>query len=148
MLLTFLAVLGALLFLLPSLKRNMFFILHACTMIGLAYWVEHHYFRVTPFVAKTFLLFLAIHFILINIFTFLAYWKDKKAAVNGEWRIPEKDLHMLELLGGWSGALLGQKLLHHKNRKRSYQTVFWLVPLIQVGFILFVLHYLGILHIL
>ncbi|SJM91388.1 Cold-shock protein (fragment) [Crenothrix polyspora] len=43
------------------------------------------------------------------------------------WRIPEKSLHTLELLGGWPGALLAQRTLRHKNRKPSYQVVFWLI---------------------
>ena len=34
---------------------------------------------------------------------------------------------MVELLGGWPGALLGQRRFRHKTRKRSYQLVFWLI---------------------
>ena len=147
MTLTSAVVLFGILLFLPPLRRNMFYILHACTIVLLAHWVETHYFKASSFSSKTLLLLLAVHFVFINIFTFLAYWKDKRAAVNGQWRIPEKDLHMLELLGGWSGALLGQKILHHKNRKQSYQFVFWLVPLVQLSFILVVLQYLGLLHI-
>ena len=147
MILTSATILFGMLLFLPSLRKNAFYLLHACTIVLLAYWVETHYFRVSAFSSKTLLLLLVVHFIFINIFTFLAYWKDKRAAINGEWRIPEKDLHILELLGGWSGALLGQKILHHKNRKQTYQMVFWLVPLVQVAFILFVLQYLGLLHI-
>lgn len=148
MVLTAGVILFGLLFLLPPLRKNMFFILHCCTVVLFVYWVEHTYFRVTPFSAKTLLLFLVIQFVFINIFAFLAYWKDKRAAVRGEWRIPERDLHWLEVLGGWSGALLAQKLLHHKNRKHTYQIVFWLVPLVQAAFVLVVLQYLGLLHIL
>lgn len=140
-------ILFGLFFLLPPLRKNVFFILNCCSIIALSYWVESHYFRVTPFALKTFLLFLVVQFIFINIFTFFAYWKDKRAAVQGEWRIPEKDLHWLELLGGWSGALLAQKFFRHKTRKHTYQVVFWLVPLIQITFIFVVLQYLGLLHI-
>ena len=147
MVLTFVVIFFGMALFIPSLKRNIFFILHAGTVIFLAYWTETHYFRCTPFILKTFLLCLAIHFIFINIFTFLAYWKDKRAAMSGEWRIPERDLHMLEVLGGWSGALLGQKILRHKSRKKSYQMIFWLVPIVQTAFILIVLQYLGLLHI-
>lgn len=147
MVLTFAVILFGMFFLLPPLQRNMFYILHACTMVLSAYWVETHYFRTTAFSSKTLLLFLAVHFVFINIFTFFAYWKDKLAAKNGQWRIPEKDLHWLELLGGWTGAFLGQKLLHHKNRKKSYQIIFWMVPVLQIAFIIIVLQYLGLLHI-
>ena len=147
MVLTFGTILLGMLALIPSLRKNMFFILNCCTIILLAYWVENNYFRTTAFSLKTILLFIVVQFVFMNIFTFLAYWKDKQAAIKGEWRIPEKDLHLLELLGGWSGALIAQKLFRHKTKKHTYQLIFWLVPIVQVGFILIVLQYLGLLHI-
>ena len=147
MVITSAVVLFGLLFLLPPLQKNMFYILHACSIVMLSYWIETHYFKVSAFSAKTLLLLLAVHFIFINLWTFIAYGRDKKAARNGQWRIPEKDLHWLELLGGWSGAFLGQKIWHHKTRKQSYQTIFWLVPIVQIGFIVIVLQYLGVWHI-
>ena len=147
MVLTASCILFCLLFLLPPLRRNTFYILHCCTFVLLAYWVEKNYFSFRPFSYKTLLLFLVVQFILINIFAFFAYWKDKRAAQKGEWRIPEKDLHWLEFLGGWSGALIAQKVFRHKTKKKSFQTIFWLVPSLQITLILFILYYLGLLHI-
>jgi len=147
MVVTFGSILFGMLFLIPPLRKNMFFILNCCAIIIFSYWIEHNYFKTSMFSLKTILLFLVVQFVFINIFTFLAYWKDKRAAQKGEWRIPEKDLHWLELLGGWSGALLAQKIFHHKTRKHTYQLVFWLVPMVQIVFIFMVLQYLGVLHI-
>ena len=147
MIVTAAVILFGLMFLIPPLQKNIFYILHACTVVLLAYWCETHYFRASVFGFKTLLLVLAVHFVFINLYTFIAYWKDKKAARNGQWRIPERDLHLLEILGGWSGALLGQKILHHKNRKQTYQIIFWLVPILQMGAIIIILQYLGLLHI-
>ena len=107
--------------------------------------IEKHYFRVTPFAPKTLLLFLVYQFISINLVTFLAYWVDKRAAVRGAWRISERNLHALEMLGGWSGALAGQKILHHKNKKKSYRAEFAFVLIMQLGFIAVALHFLGLL---
>ncbi|WP_343216023.1 DUF1294 domain-containing protein [Collimonas antrihumi] len=56
---------------------------------------------------------------------FLAYVFDKYAAKNKRWRTKEGTLHMLELVGGWPGALLAQKIVRHKSRKEEFQTVFW-----------------------
>jgi len=64
---------------------------------------------------------------LMSAVTFVAYALDKRAARTGAWRTPEKVLHLLELAFGWPGALLAQRLVRHKNRKRSYQLVFWLI---------------------
>ena len=86
---------------------------------------------------------LVYQFISINLVTFLAYWVDKRAAVRGAWRIPERNLHTLEMLGGWSGALAGQKILHHKNKKKSYRAEFAFVLIMQLGFIAVALHFSG-----
>jgi 4-amino-4-deoxy-L-arabinose transferase-like glycosyltransferase len=42
--------------------------------------------------------------IVLNVFTYWMYSLDKKRAQNGEWRVAETRLHLLELLGGWPGA--------------------------------------------
>ena len=54
----------------------------------------------------------------------IAYRVDKFAAQRGAWRIGERTLHVLALMGGWPGALIAQALLHHKSRKLSFQIVF------------------------
>jgi len=62
-----------------------------------------------------------------SIVTFLVYWKDKRSAMNGEWRTDESTLQFLALAGGWPGALAAQRILRHKSSKRSFQITFWVV---------------------
>ena len=64
---------------------------------------------------------------LMSLITFVVYYLDKRAARLGRSRTPEATLHLLELLGGWPGALLAQRLIRHKNAKVGYQVVFWLI---------------------
>lgn len=66
-------------------------------------------------------------FLVISVWTYLAYRGDKKKAEAGEWRTPESTLHFLELLGGWPAAFLSQRLLRHKISKLKYQLVFWAI---------------------
>ncbi|MDF3932346.1 DUF1294 domain-containing protein [Pseudomonas citronellolis] len=66
---------------------------------------------------------------LLSLAAFYAYWRDKRSAEQGAWRTPEQTLHLLELLGGWPGALLAQRVFRHKTRKASYQIVFWVIVL-------------------
>jgi uncharacterized membrane protein YsdA (DUF1294 family) len=66
-------------------------------------------------------------YVLMSIGTFLLYRVDKNRAIQGQWRIPESSLQLCALFGGWSGALLAQQYLRHKNRKVSFQLVFWLI---------------------
>lgn len=145
MVLTFSAILAAMLFLFRPLQRNRFFVLHAVLVIGCAYFVETHFFKVTPFVPKTFLLFLVFQLISINLVTILAYGVDKRAAISGEWRVPEAQLHTLELLGGWCGAFIAQKLFRHKTKKKSFRAVFWLMLFFQIFLIWAILSYLRLL---
>jgi len=73
----------------------------------------------------------AIYF-LMSIRCFLVYQEDKRYARIDLCRIPENTLHCYELLGGWPGGLIAQRVLRHKNRKLSYQVVFWLIVAVHV----------------
>jgi uncharacterized membrane protein YsdA (DUF1294 family)/cold shock CspA family protein len=54
----------------------------------------------------------------------LIYALDKSAAARGRWRVSESALLLLGLAGGWPGAIIAQQLLHHKTKKRSFQSAF------------------------
>lgn len=73
-----------------------------------------------------------IYFLLSGL-SFLAYAKDKGAARRNAWRTPEHTLHMLDLLGGWPGGLIAQQQFHHKTVKQSFQFVFWLSVIANIG---------------
>ena len=62
----------------------------------------------------------------LSLITFAVYALDKSAAERGQWRTPEKMLHLLALAGGWPGALLAQQFLRHKSVKPAFRVVFWL----------------------
>ena len=142
MVLTFSVILlGALIFLRP-LQKNNFYILHAALVILSAYYVETHYFKTTAFDIRTFMLFLPFHLISINLVTMIAYYSDKKAAIRGAWRIPEVQLHTLEFLGGWPGAIWAQKLFHHKTKKQSFRATFYWVIFCEIAIIIFVIKYI------
>ena len=70
----------------------------------------------------------------MSLLCYACYFYDKRAAERGHWRISEKSLHLLELLGGWPGALFAQRSLRHKNKKLSYQLVFWLIVSLHIVF--------------
>ena len=142
MVLTFTAILIGLLALVRPLQKNSFYILHSAIVILSAYFVENHYFTVTPFAPKTFLLFLVFHIVSINLTTILAYYVDKRAAVRHSWRVSENTLHMLEFLGGWIGAFVAQKWFHHKTVKKSYQHIFLLMIAAELAAIWIILKYL------
>ena len=59
---------------------------------------------------------LAVYLAVINLATFIVYGADKRRARKGKWRVPERTLFLLPLLGGSVGALLGMRVFHHKTR--------------------------------
>lgn len=63
----------------------------------------------------------------------VAYALDKSAAQQRRWRISERTLLMLGLLGGWPGGLLAQQRLRHKSVKPSFRSAFWLTVLVNVA---------------
>lgn len=142
MVLTFTAILIGLLALVRPLQKNNFYILHSAIVILSAYYVQTNYFTVTPFAPKTFMLFLVFHLVSINITTMVAYYVDKRAAIKHAWRVPENNLHTLEFLGGWLGALVAQKLFHHKTAKKSFRAMFWLMIVLEFLAIWIILQYL------
>lgn len=142
MTITFSAILLGLLAFFRPLQKNSFYMLHCAIVILSAYYIEQNIFRCTPFASKTFLLFVIFQLVSINVVTIWAYYWDKRAARKGNWRVPESVLHTLELLGGWSGAFVAQRLFRHKTKKQSYQSTFWMVVAFEIALVYFILKFI------
>ncbi len=80
---------------------------------------------------------LAGYLIVINLLTLIFFGVDKVSVVSYAWRIRERTLLLLALLGGSPGALLGIKLFRHKTRKDSFLALLALVLLAQVATLLY-----------
>lgn len=88
--------------------------------------VGSYYLGYTPLVVS-------LVFIVSSILTYVAYSKDKSAAINGDWRVSEKTLHLFSVLCGWPGAIIAQQQLRHKTKKTSFRFIFWLTLLLNIG---------------
>ena len=65
----------------------------------------------------------ALLFLTLNLLVFSIYFMDKQAARHGRWRISERTLLTLALIGGSLGALAAQQLLRHKTRKEPFRSI-------------------------
>ncbi|MDA1342367.1 MAG: cold shock and DUF1294 domain-containing protein [Proteobacteria bacterium] len=63
-------------------------------------------------------------YLFFSLVTFTVYAVDKIKTHRDEWRVSEKTLHLLELLGGWPGALIAQCTIRHKNKKHLFKSFF------------------------
>ena len=77
------------------------------------------------------------YLIAINITSFLFYGYDKLIAGTSRLRVPEAMLHTLAIMGGSPAGLLAQKAFKHKTIKRSFQTLYWLIVILQISFIVY-----------
>ena len=77
----------------------------------------------------------ALAFVLNSLLCALFYRADKRLAEQGMWRIPERCLHMWELVGGWPGAIFAWRHFRHKSRKGPFLAVSFLCILLDLAII-------------
>ncbi len=57
-----------------------------------------------------------VYFLVMSLIGFAIMGIDKKRAKNDEWRIPEKTLFLIALLGGGIGTTVGMYAFRHKTK--------------------------------
>ena len=62
--------------------------------------------------------------VLMSLTLFVLMGVDKHRARRGRWRVRERTLFCLALLGGASGGTLGMFLFHHKTRHWTFRLSF------------------------
>ena len=58
--------------------------------------------------------------IIFSLTGFCAMGIDKRSARLGKWRIPERTLFLIAILGGSPGSIAGMYFFHHKTRHVSF----------------------------
>ena len=62
------------------------------------------------------MIFIIAYVIIINIICLLSMFIDKYRAIKNKWRIPEKTLFLIAILGGSIGSNIGMRLFRHKTK--------------------------------
>lgn len=83
--------------------------------------------------------YVLFYLILINCTALGLYGLDKKRAVRNQWRIPEKTLLGIAVLGGGPGALLGMRLFRHKTRKPKFYIGIPVILILETAAVLWIL---------
>ena len=76
---------------------------------------------------------LVVWLALINLASFAAMGMDKRRAKRDAWRIRERTLFLLALLGGSVGAIIGMRLFHHKTRHWYFVIGMPAILVLQIG---------------
>ena len=66
---------------------------------------------------------------------------DKKKAENGKWRIQEKTIFMVTILGGGIGTILGMYIFIHKTKKLQFTIGLPVITILEIiGFVYYFVH--------
>lgn len=84
--------------------------------------------------------FVLLYLLTINAAGFLSMLVDKHKAKKNQWRIPERTLLLIALLGGSMGSLLGMYTVRHKTKHLKFTLGIPLILAAQIGLIIWILH--------
>ena len=73
-----------------------------------------------------------IYLIIINLIGFLIMYIDKQKAKKGRWRIPEKTIFLITLLGGGIGTISGMYIFRHKTQKLNFIIGLPLITILEI----------------
>lgn len=82
----------------------------------------------------------AVYLLGVNVLAFLMYGLDKMKAKKDKWRIPEKTLIMVAVIGGSVGAFLGMQTFRHKTKHLKFTIgvpVIFVLQIVAVWYIWF-----------
>ena len=80
-----------------------------------------------------------IYLLAINLIGLLVMFIDKRKAKKGSWRIPEKSLLMVALLGGSIGTMIGMYWFRHKTKKLRFTIGFPVILITEIVLITYLL---------
>ncbi len=81
--------------------------------------------------------YLMVYLLLINAAGFLIMRSDKRRAVKKSWRIPERTLMAISVLGGSAGVFLAMAVLRHKTKHSKFSIGVPLILTVQALLLLF-----------
>ena len=79
---------------------------------------------------------LAVYLAAINITAAVAACADKRRAIRGRWRLPERTLLLLGFFGGAAGELLAMLLIRHKTKHAKFMVLLPLFCLLHAALLI------------
>ena len=82
----------------------------------------------------------AIYLVVMNVLGVAVMWSDKRRARLHRWRIPEKVLFGVSLLGGSAGTWAGMYLFRHKTKHWYFVVGMPLILVCQAALEIYLVH--------
>ncbi len=89
---------------------------------------------------KHYIHFILIYWAVISLVSVIITIKDKRAAVNHKWRVPEATLMLLGFLGGAEAMLLTMKIIRHKTKHLKFMLGLPAEIILHIALILFLFY--------
>ncbi|MEH7379709.1 DUF1294 domain-containing protein [Bacillus sp. JJ1533] len=87
--------------------------------------------------------YIILIFVLLNAYGFLLMYIDKNRARNNKWRISEKHIWVVALLGGALGATVGMKQFRHKTKHMQFVILLPILTVLTIGLYIYILGHLS-----
>ncbi len=87
---------------------------------------------------KEIILAIIIYLCAMNLAGFLSMYIDKRRAIKDKWRVPEKTLFIIAILGGSAGSLLGMRVCRHKTKHIQFTFGMPAILIIQIIIVILV----------
>lgn len=88
-----------------------------------------------------------IWLVVISLVAFIQMGYDKMQAIRGKWRVKEKKLWIIALIGGAIGSFLAMIIFRHKIRKKIFVVGFTLLAIIYSFILVEIARYLPLISI-
>ena len=85
-------------------------------------------------------LYLFWYLVIINLVSAAVCVFDKRRAVRNKWRISEKSLMLLAVLGGGVGMYAAMLAVRHKTRKKKFMIGIPVIIIIETAALIYALH--------
>jgi uncharacterized membrane protein YsdA (DUF1294 family) len=72
-----------------------------------------------------------LYLIIINVISFIVMGFDKNRARKHLWRVPERILFLVAIIGGSIGSILGMYYFRHKTKHPRFVFGYWIIFFIQ-----------------
>lgn len=89
------------------------------------------------------MIYLVIYLVMINIAAFASMGIDKAKAKKQAWRIPEKTLFLLAIIGGSLGSIIGMQTFRHKTKHWYFKWGMPAIFVLQVALAVFLYYRMG-----
>lgn len=86
---------------------------------------------------KELMIIVLVYYVIINLWGYFSMWSDKRKAIKGKYRTPEKKLFLIAILGGSLGSIMGMQKFRHKTKHWYFKYGMPAILVIQIVLIFF-----------